>query len=124
MWHRRNGLPQSDEVRLTERFVRHGDVMTDLTYTDDPVYLSEPLVKTTNMRLNPRPLNAAQLLYPCQAVVEIADQKRGAVPHYPPGANPFLKEFRTQYDLPEIATRGGAETMYPEFQEKVKASRR
>jgi len=119
MWHRRNGLPQSDQVTLTERFIRHGDVLTDITYTQDPVYLSEPLIKTTNMRLNPRPLNPGQLLYPCQSVVEIADQKRGAVPHYMPGENPFLKEFRDQYKLPEIATRGGAQTTYPEFQKRL-----
>jgi hypothetical protein len=123
MWHRRNGLPQSDQVRLTERFIRHGDVLTDVTYTEDPVYLTEPLMKTTNMRLNPRPLNAAQLLYPCQSVVEIAAQKRGAAPHYMPGENPFLKEFRDQTNLPEAATRGGAETMYPEFQEKMNAAK-
>ena len=116
MWHRRNGLPQSDQATLTERFIRHGDVLTDITYTTDPVYLTEPLIKTTNMRLNPRPLQAAQLLYPCQSVVEIPDQKRGAVPHFMPGENPFLKEFRDQYHLPEIATRGGAQTTYPEFQ--------
>ena len=116
MWHRRNGLPQSDQATLTERFIRHGDVLTDITYTTDPVYLTEPLIKTTNMRLNPRPLQPAQLLYPCQSVVEIPDQKRGAVPHFMPGENPFLKEFRDQYHLPEIATRGGAQTTYPEFQ--------
>jgi hypothetical protein len=119
MWHRRNGLPQSDQVTLTEHFIRHGDILTDITYTQDPVYLSEPLIKTTNMRLNPRPLNPGQLLYPCQSVVEIADQKRGAVPHYMPGENPFLKEFRDEYKLPEIATRGGAQTMYPEFQKRL-----
>jgi hypothetical protein len=120
MWHRRNGLPQSDQTTLTERFIRHGDVLTDVTYTRDPVYLTEPLIKTTNMRLNPRPLQAAQLLYPCQSVVEIPDQKRGAVPHFMPGQNPFLQEFRDQYHLPEIATRGGAQTMYPEFQQLMK----
>jgi len=28
--------------------------------TDDPTYLTEPLVKSTNMRLNPRPLTPEQ----------------------------------------------------------------
>ena len=28
MWHRRNGVPQSDQVTLTERFALHGTVMT------------------------------------------------------------------------------------------------
>jgi hypothetical protein len=116
MWHRRNGLPQSDQTRLTERFTLHGPVLTYVTITEDPAYLTEPLVKTTNMLRNPRPLQPQQLLYPCTAVVELADQPRGAVPHYLPGENPFLKEYAAQTHLPEAATRGGAATMYPEYQ--------
>ena len=115
MWHRRNGVPQSDQVTLTERFALHGQVLTHITITEDPVYLTEPLVKTTDMRRNPRPLSPQQLLYPCSAVVEIADQPRGAVPHYLPGENPFLGEFTAQYRLSVEAARGGAPTMYPEF---------
>jgi hypothetical protein len=120
MWHRRNGLPQSDQVRLTERFTVHGSVMTYVTITEDPVYLTEPLVKTTNMLRNPRPLAPQQLLYPCTAVVELADQPRGAVPHYLPNENPFLKEFGAALKLPEEATRGGAATMYPEFGQRLR----
>jgi hypothetical protein len=120
MWHRRNGLPQSDQTTLTERFTLHGTVLTYVTHTDDPVYLTEPLVKTTNMLRNPRPLAPQQLLYPCTAVVEIADQPRGAVPHYLPGQNRFLQEFAAQQKLPESAVRGGAATMYPEFQANLK----
>jgi len=119
MWHRRNGIPQSDKVELVEEFVRHGNVLTQVTFTNDPVYLTEHLVKSTNFLLNPRPLTPQQLLYPCQSVVEVAAQKRGAVPHYLPGENPFLVEFRNQAHLPEIATRGGADTTYPEFQQKL-----
>jgi hypothetical protein len=122
MWHRRNGVPQSDQVRLTEYFTLHGNVLTQVTYTDDPVYLTEPLVKTTNMAKNPRPLAAQQLLYPCASVVEIADQPRGAVPHFLPGENPFLKEYGQEYNLPEIALRGGAATMYPEFKTNLKGA--
>lgn len=121
MWHRRNGIPQSDHVKLTERFILHGTVLTYVTMTEDPVYLTEPLVKTTNMLRNPRPLPPQQLLYPCTAVVEIADQPRGAVPHYLPGENPFLKEFAAEHKLPEEATRGGAATMYPEFQQQLRS---
>jgi hypothetical protein len=119
MWHRRNGLPQSDKVSLTERFALHGDVMTYTTITEDPVYLTEPLVKTTNMRKNPRALNPQQLIYPCESVVEIADQPRGAVPHYLAGENPFLKEFSNEFNIPFAATRGGAQTMYPEYQKQL-----
>jgi hypothetical protein len=119
MWHRRNGVPQSDQVTLTERFALHEQVLTHVTITDDPVYLTEPLVKTTDMRQNPRPLLPQQLLYPCSAVVEIADQPRGAVPHYLPGENPFLREFASEFKLSDEAARGGAATLYPEFQSRV-----
>ena len=120
MWHRRNGIPQSDLVRLTERFTVHGSVLTYVTITEDPVYLTETLVKTTNMLRNPRPLAPQQLLYPCTAVVELADQARGAVPHYLPGENPFLKEFGAKLKIPDEATRGGAATMYPEFGQRLR----
>jgi hypothetical protein len=122
MWHRRNGLPQSDKIRLTEYFIRHGAVMTYVTHTEDPVYLTEPLVKTTNLRLSQIYLTPQQLLYPCQNVVELASLERGQVPHYMPGENPFLRAFRDRFKLPEIATRGGAETMYPEFRRRVDAA--
>ena len=118
---RRNGMPQSDQVTLTERFALHGPVLTYVTITEDPVYLTEPLVKSTNMLHNPRPLPPQQLLYPCSSVVEIADQPRGAVPHYLPGENPFLAEFAAAHKLPGNAARGGAATMYPEFQTALAA---
>jgi hypothetical protein len=114
-WHRRSGVPQSDQVTMIERVQRHGDVLSYTSITDDPVYLTEPLVKTVNMLRNPRPLAPQQLLYPCQAVVEIADQPRGAVPHYLPGENPYLKESAAEIGIPEEAARGGAASMYPEF---------
>ena len=120
MWHRRNGIPQSDLVKLTERFTLHGTVMTYVTITEDPVYLTEPLVKTTNLLRNPRPVLPQQLLYPCTAVVELADQPRGAVPHYLPGENPFLTDFGAKNHVPEDATRGGAATMYPEFAKRLR----
>jgi hypothetical protein len=120
MWHRRNGVPQSDLVKLTERFTLHGPVMTYVTIAEDPVYLTEPLVRTANMLRNPRPLAPQQLLYPCTAVVELADQPRGAVPHYLPGENPFLKEFGASQKLPDEAVRGGAVTMYPEFAQRLR----
>jgi hypothetical protein len=33
MWHRRNGLPQSDRAVLTERYIRHGNVLTHVSIT-------------------------------------------------------------------------------------------
>ena len=47
-WVRRNGVPQSDEVVTTERFTRHGDMLTYVIHIKDPVYLTEPLVRSRN----------------------------------------------------------------------------
>ena len=52
-WHRRNGVPMSAKATMTEYFFRHGNVLTQMTITEDPVFLTEPLVKTTNLQLNP-----------------------------------------------------------------------
>ena len=50
----------------------------------------------------------------------MANRPRGAVPNFLPGENPFVAEFAKKYRLPLAATLGGAETMYPEFQRKMK----
>jgi cyclase len=114
-WVRRNGLPMSDKATLTEYFVRMGDVLTHISITHDPIYLTEPLVKSEEFTLSPRTLPAQNFLYECHPVVEVANRPKGTVPAYQLGENTFLKEFMNRFKLPEAATRGGASTMYPEF---------
>ena len=64
-WLRRNGVPESDLATLTEYFVRNGDVMTRISAIADPVYLTEPLVKSEEFVLNtqgvPHPRVAVQV---------------------------------------------------------------
>jgi hypothetical protein len=43
----------------------------------------------------------------------------GAVPNHLPGTNPFLREVAEWYGLPAAATRGGPETMYPEYRKTM-----
>jgi hypothetical protein len=112
---RRNGVATSDEATHEERFVRHGDLITHISLVYDPVYFTEPLMRTNGFRLN---TNAVAIQpYPCYAAEEIG-HARGTVPHFLPGASGYTKEFATGQDLPEEAVRGGAETMYPEFMKK------
>ena len=40
-------------------------------------------------------------------------------PYHALGENRFLGEFPSRWGVPAEATRGGAETMYPEYQEKL-----
>jgi hypothetical protein len=119
-WVRRNGLPMSDQAKLTEYFVRFGDMFTMVTVLIDPVYLTEPMVKSQEYYRSPRELPAQTWLWVCDPVVEIADRPEGDVPAYLPGEHPFVDEFARRHQLPEIAVRGGAATMYPEFQDVLK----
>jgi len=116
-WIRRNGIPRSDKAVLTEHFVRHDNVLTLISVIQDPIYLTEPFVRTTNWALDPHQIIAP---YPCQAVVEI-ERPQGTVPNHLPGANNFLREFAAKFNLPFEPTRGGADTMYPEYAAKVAA---
>ncbi len=115
---RRNGLPESDEATLIEHFMRHGDYLVHMSEVTDPVNLTEPFVRTEVFHRIPQ--EGQNWLYPCESVVEIASQARGAVPNFLPGQNPFVAEFAKKYGLPLEATLGGAETMYPDFQRKMK----
>ncbi len=110
-WLRRNGLPRSDEASVTEHFFRHGDYLTHVSIIDDPIYLTEPFIRTSNWVLDPR-----QVLTPylCDVVTEIV-LPRGEVPHYLPGQNPFIDDYAERYGVPIDAALGGAETMYPDF---------
>ena len=44
----------------------------------------------------------------------------GEVPHYLPGLNPFLNEVSRVFNIPDEAARGGAASMYPEYQEAAR----
>jgi hypothetical protein len=52
-------------------------------------------------------------------VDEVADRPRDQVPHYLPGKSPFLGEYAYRHGIPVDAANGGAETMYPEYIEKL-----
>ncbi len=110
-WIRRNGVFRTDQATLTEHYIRHDNYLTIISIVDDPIYLTEPIIRSQNWVLD---LNQQINPYPCHISVEI-DRPQGSVPHFLPGENPFLDEYRSQFDLPEQGTRGGAETMYPDF---------
>jgi len=114
-WLQRNGVAHSDRATMTERFVRHGNYLTVVSIVDDPIYLDEPFVRSTNWVLNPdQEVRRTQF----DVVDEVAGRQKGEVPHYLPGspeALAKLTEFSAKYRLPVGAARGGAATTYPEF---------
>ncbi|MGE0445405.1 MAG: hypothetical protein AB7P99_09260 [Vicinamibacterales bacterium] len=112
----RNGMPTSPYAVVTEYFVPHGtDLMSHFYVVDDPIYLTEPLIRTTTYRRNPTQ-NVGRSL-PFEVVEELATLERGEVPAYPFGTK------RTDYSeargIPLEAAQGGAETMYPEYQKRL-----
>ena len=91
-WVRRNGVPQSDEVATTERFTRHGDMLTYVIHIKDPVYLTEPLVRSRNfVRMSGLGEGNWIAATPCEPAEETTAPPH-AVPHYLPGENPFVAE--------------------------------
>jgi len=108
---RRNGVASTPLRTLTEHWMRHGEFLTVVTIIDDPVSLTEPLVRSQSWVLDPgQRMGASQ----CEYVTEIPDPGQ-LVPHHLPGSNPWLREFAENYGLPYEAVRGGAETLYPEY---------
>ena len=114
-WIRRNGIALSDRATMVERFLRHGNYLTHTSIITDPVYLSEPIVRTNGFQLNPNAITVQP--YPCLPAVEVVHQ-RGNVPHFLPGTSGYVEEFAKRHNLPVEAVRGGAETAMPEFMKK------
>jgi cyclase len=122
-WIMRNGVPTSDRATMTERFIRHGNHLVDVIIVNDPVYLSEPFIRTQDWRLNlTGEPNAWGACSPAQIADEIPNQKKGYVPHHLPGTNEHLREFQVKRSVSAEAARGGAETTYPEFASKMKSN--
>ena len=115
-WLQRNGVAHSDGATMTEHFMRHGNVLTVVTIVDDPMYLEEPFIRSSNWVLNlTQEVGRSQF----DVVDEVAGHRKGYVPHYlpgSPGAQLKLTEFATKLGLPAEAVRGGAATTYPEYQ--------
>jgi hypothetical protein len=117
-WIRRNGVPNSEQSTMIEHFIRHGNILTHLEIWTDPVYLSEPLIRSEEWVLNER--TGGNWLWPCEYVDEIVDRPHSVVPSYMLGKSPFAGDFAYRYGVPVEAANGGAETTYPEYQARLR----
>jgi hypothetical protein len=87
---------------------------------EDPVYLSEPYVRSRVWQLDPGANFGNGLSAPCEPIDELPNAgTEGSFPHYLPGRNLFVNELTRYYNLPQQAVLGGAPTMYPEFRKKL-----
>ena len=112
---RRNGVPRSDRATIVVYYIRHDDHLTVARVVQDPDYLTEPLIHTTNYT------KATHYNIPpwkCEIVTELTGKDKGFVPHYFPWKNPYMDEFAEKYHMSRDAALGGADTMYPSYIEQ------
>jgi hypothetical protein len=112
----RNGIPLSPYAVMTEYYWRHGDLLTLAIFIEDPVYLTEPLLRTSTFKLDPTMTVPAAL--PFEITEELASLQRGQVPAYPLGTK--HTEYAESHKIPFEASQGGAQTMYPEYVERLR----
>jgi hypothetical protein len=112
----RNGVPASPYATMIEYWTRHHDHLGVFTWIDDPIYLEEPFVRTTDwLWSETQNVGPPQ---PFDTVDELGDRPLGWVPSYPMGEE--HRDFAEVHGLPFEATLGGKETIYPEYAEKIK----
>lgn len=117
-WQRRENIPSSDEATVIEHYIKRGNMLTHISVTEDPVYLAEPLIKSEEFNYAAAPATFNPF-WPCEYIEE-GERPRGEVPSYFPGENPWAAEYAATHDLPQEATLGGPETMYPEYRTRLK----
>jgi cyclase len=117
-WLRRNGSPESDQATVTDFFVRHGDHLINTTIVNDPVYLTEPEIRSNDFVRQPADHHA--WLYACDDGEQVLGRPPDSVPHYPFGKQPFVKEFSDRHKLPFLASLAGADSIYPGFAERIR----
>ena len=117
-WVRRNGLPGSDQSTMVDYFIRNGDHLTNVTVVTDPVFLSEPQVRSNDYAR--QPVDHQAWLYACDDGEQILDRAADYVPHYQFGKQPFVWEFAKKYGLPQAASLMGAASMYPDLPARLR----
>jgi len=81
---RRNGVPASDTRTFTEHWVRHGNILTVITVIEDPIFLTERLIRSQSWALDPGQTFGSNW---CDTAPELV-LGEGVVPNYLPGSNP------------------------------------
>ncbi|MGE3345468.1 MAG: hypothetical protein AB7L71_18765, partial [Vicinamibacterales bacterium] len=112
----RNGVPASAHSTMTEHFVRHGDILTLVTIIDDPEFLEEPLIRSSQWVRGANVIPDQRFVF--EIVDEVATRTRGAIPSYPLGTRPDT--FAKKSGLPFEAVMGGKQTLYPEYEETLR----
>lgn len=113
---RRNGVFTSTYAKMIEYVFRTDLEMTWFLWIDDPLTLEEPMVRTYTLRWNRNGNTQRGLAF--EPVDELSGKSLGWVPSYPLGAR--HTEFSDRYEIPYEAGLGGAESLYPEYELKLR----
>jgi hypothetical protein len=104
----------SEKAKATEFITLDGDIMTVSTYIEDPAYMEEPFMQSISFRRN---LHQELPYFPCTIGVENVVE---GFPHFLPGKNPYIADAAKKMGVPVETVKGGKETLYPEYREKLK----
>jgi cyclase len=119
-WLLRNGAPTSDLATMTEYYTRYGNYLMLASFVNDPVYLDEPFIRTSNFVLSlTTNADAWGNCGPAQIIDELGGRPKSWVPHYLPGQTAHVQEFLAKSGVPAEAARGGGATTYPEYMVKL-----
>jgi hypothetical protein len=119
-YERRNGLMRSDQSVVRTRWRRMGNYLQATSLLYDPVYMTEPYVRSSMMWVNDPAMKMPP--YPCEEATDTV-VPRGVVPNFLPGKSPLPglnKDLTDRFGTPYEPRLGGAETMYPEYIKKMK----
>ena len=115
-WHRRNGVPASDQTTLTEYFIRHGNYFTHRRGDQGPGVPHRAADQDAALRAQPAGAAGAQLAVAVPGRCRGGDPGETDVPHYLPGRNPYLASSRKADAAARCpAAEGGAPSIYPEW---------
>jgi len=120
---KRGGPQVSDMYSMTEFITRHGDLLTIVSVTDDPVYQDEPYVQSTTYQIDP---TGSVAMETCNgsSFAENGGTDRHHVPHFLPGQNADARAewLKDQSWIPPQAALGGVKTTYPEYRATLNGS--
>ena len=114
---RRNGAMVSDQATVTSYWIRRGDILTWINIVHDPVYLAEPLIRSSEYRLT---VNSQVPAHPCTSAFE--GLEKGNVPHYLPARIRSSRISGSDTVWRRDTPTGGVPTVYPEYQKNLQPS--
>jgi hypothetical protein len=114
---RRNGLARSEKATITEYFFMDPKTtLTDVAIMERPGLFDRALCHHFGLGAGYRASSFRRIsAFPAWK----STIRKGGSLTTCPGQNPWLNEYSQRTGVPYEAVRGGAETMYPEYQKKL-----